>query len=211
MFELSQLSLFIGATLALLLVPGPAVLYIVGRSIHQGRLAGLVSVLGIATAGLVHVLAAALGLSALLLTSALAFDLVKYLGALYLLYLGVKTLLAHDTPVADGTQGPVRLRRIYAQGVVVNLLNPKIALFFFAFLPQFVNPVQSNPTWQIVILGAIFVGLALITDSTYALVAGTLAYRLRNNAQFRQGQRWFTGLVYMGLGATTALSGAGHK
>lgn len=211
MFELSQLSFFIGATLALLLVPGPAVLYIVGRSIHQGRLAGLVSVLGIATAGLVHVLAAALGLSALLLTSALAFDLVKYLGALYLLYLGVKTLLAQDTPVAGSTQPPARLRRIYAQGVVVNLLNPKIALFFFAFLPQFVNPVRSNPTWQIVILGAIFVGLALITDSTYALVAGTLAYRLRNNTQFRKGQRWFTGLVYVGLGATTALSGTGHK
>lgn len=208
MFELSQLSVFVGATLALLLVPGPGLLYIAGRSVSQGRLAGLVSVLGISTASLFHIVAAALGLSALLLSSALAFNVVKYLGAAYLIYLGVKTLLARDAVHKYEAQQPESLWHIYAQGVVVNLLNPKTALFFSAFLPQFVNPADGNLALQILVLGGIFVSLEIIHDGSYAVLASSIAFRLRGNRQFRVGRRYFTGLIYMGLGASTALSGA---
>lgn len=137
MFDPTKLYLFIIASLALLLVPGPAVLYIIGRSVSQGRPAGVASVLGIEVASLVHVTAAALGLSAILLSSALAFNVVKYLGAAYLIYLGIRTLLSKDKAPEEAAAKPDSLRRIFTQGVVVNLLNPKTALFFFAFLPQF--------------------------------------------------------------------------
>ena len=132
MIEISQLYFFLGATLALLLVPGPAVLYITARSANQGRLAGLVSVLAIETANFLQAVAATLGLSAILLSSALAFDVVKYLGAGYLIYLGIRKLAAPDDPAAEEVK-PESLSRIYWQGLVINLLNPKTALFFFAF------------------------------------------------------------------------------
>ncbi len=148
MFKLSKFYFFIAAALALLLVPGPSVLNIITRSINQGRLAGLASVLGIETANLIHVGAAALGLSAILLSSALAFDIVKYLGAAYLIYLGVRTLLNRNLEQESQSQKQEDLSRIYSQGFVVNLLNPKTALFFFAFLPQFVNPARGNITVQ---------------------------------------------------------------
>src|SRR5574342_1084034 len=128
MIDLSRLYFFLGASLALLLVPGPAVLYITARSANQGRLAGLVSVLAIETANFLQALAATLGLSAILLSSALAFDIVKYLGAAYLLYLGIRKLLSSDEQLGDGSFKPESLSRIYGQGVVVNLLNPKTAL-----------------------------------------------------------------------------------
>src|SRR5512134_3996287 len=137
MFELSQLYFFLGASLALLLVPGPAVLYITARSANQGRLAGLVSVLAIETANFLQAVAATLGLSAILLTSALAFDVVKYLGAAYLIYLGVRKLLVREQGEDGGEIKTEPLSRIYWQGFAINLLNPKTALFYFAFLPQF--------------------------------------------------------------------------
>src|SRR5688500_10612179 len=167
MIELSQLFLFMGATLALLLVPGPAVLYITARSANQGRLAGLVSVLAIETANFLQAVAATLGLSAILLSSALAFDVVKYLGAAYLIYLGARKLLVHEEGTVNGEVKAESLARIYWQGFAINLLNPKTALFFFAFLPQFVDPKRGNVTAQTLLLGAIFVGMALITDSLY--------------------------------------------
>jgi threonine/homoserine/homoserine lactone efflux protein len=208
MFELSQLYFFMGAALALLLVPGPAVLYITARSANQGRLAGLVSVLAIETANFAQAVAATLGLSAILLSSALAFDVVKYLGAAYLIYLGVRKLLVPE-PVAGSEQiQPERLSRIYWQGLVVNLLNPKTALFFFAFLPQFVDPARGNVTMQTLLLGALFVGMGMITDSLYALLASSLAEKLRGSRHFQKGQRYFAGLVYVGLGITTALTGS---
>lgn len=208
MIELSQLYFFMGATLALLLMPGPAVLYITARSANQGRLAGIVSVLAIETANFLQALAATLGLSAILLSSALAFDAVKYLGAAYLIYLGIRKLLASNEVAGAGAVPQESLWQIYWQGFVVNLLNPKTALFFVAFLPQFVNPEKGNITQQTLLLGVLFVGMAIITDSMYALLASSLADRLRGNRNFQKGERYFAGLVYVGLGITTALTGS---
>jgi threonine/homoserine/homoserine lactone efflux protein len=207
MIDPSKLYLFIFAAVALLLVPGPAVLYITARSANQGRTAGLVSVLAIETANFIQAIAAALGLSAILLSSALAFDIVKYLGAAYLIYLGIRKLLVKE----EGAQGEFEketLSRIYWQGFAINLLNPKTALFFFAFLPQFVDPARGNVIMQNLLLGAIFVGLAIITDSLYALLVSSLAEKLRGNQRFQTGGRYFAGLVYVGLGITTALTGS---
>ena len=208
MIATSQLFFFMGAALALLLIPGPAVLYITARSASQGRVAGLVSVLAIETANFVQAVAAALGLSAILLSSALAFDVVKYLGAAYLIYLGIRKLLGGDNGAEDETIKQESLSRIYWQGFAVNILNPKTALFFFAFLPQFVDPTKGNVTAQTLLLGVIFVGMAIITDSMFALVASSLAGKLTGNKRFQKGQRLFAGLVYVGLGITTALTGS---
>lgn len=208
MIDPSKLYLFVGAAIALLLIPGPAVLYITTRSVTQGRVAGLVSVLAIETANLIQAIAAGLGLSAILLSSALAFDVVKYLGAAYLIYLGIRKLFASDESVENEEVKRESLSRIYWQGFAVNILNPKTALFFFAFLPQFVDPARGNVTAQNLLLGAIFVGLALITDSMYALLASSLAGKLTGNKRFQKGQRYFAGLVYISLGITTALTGS---
>ncbi|CAG1010482.1 partial Homoserine/homoserine lactone efflux protein, partial [Anaerolineales bacterium] len=170
MIDPSKLYFFMLAALALLLVPGPAVLYITARSASQGRMAGFVSVLAIETANFLQAVAAALGLSAILLSSALAFDVVKYLGAAYLIYLGIRKLLTQDNQSEGGQLKKESLQRIYWQGFVVNILNPKTALFFFAFLPQFVDPGRGNVTMQTLLLGVIFVSMAIVTDSLYALV-----------------------------------------
>jgi len=195
------------AALVLLLVPGPAVLYITARSASQGRLAGLVSVLAIETANLIQAVAAALGLSAILLSSALAFNVLKYLGAAYLIYLGIRKLYAPDNRTESGMIRQESLSRIYWQGFAVNILNPKTALFFFAFFPQFVNPSNGNVMGQNLLLGAVFVGMAIITDSMYALLTSSIAGRLSGNRRFLRGGRYFAGLVYVGLGITTALTG----
>jgi len=208
MIATSQLFFFMGAALALLLIPGPAVLYITARSASQGRVAGLVSVLAIESANFVQAGAATLGLSAILLSSALAFDVVKYLGAAYLIYLGIRKLWINDNGAEDQAVKQESLARIYWQGFAVNILNPKTALFFFAFLPQFVDPAKGNVTGQTLLLGIIFVGMALITDSIFALVTSSLAGKLNGNKRFQKGQRYFAGLVYIGLGITTALTGA---
>lgn len=208
MIETSQLLFFMSAALALLLIPGPAVLYITTRSATQGRVAGLVSVFAIETANLIQAVAAGLGLSAILLSSALAFDVVKYLGAAYLIYLGIQKLMISDNGAEEEEVKQESLSRIYWQGFAVNILNPKTALFFFAFLPQFIDPSKGNVTAQNLLLGAIFVGMALITDSMYALLASSLAGKLTGNKCFQKGQRYFAGLVYIGLGITTALTGA---
>lgn len=207
---LENLSLFITAALVLLLTPGPAVLYIVASSVAQGRKAGLASVLGVQAGAMFHVLGATLGLSALLLTSALAYDVVKYLGAAYLIYLGIRTLTARDVGKAVTVERK-SLRRLFSQGLVVNLLNPKTALFFFAFLPQFVDTSAGSVTVQTLALGLLFVMLAVCTDGMYALLAGTFSRWLRDSRGFRRFQRYFTGTVYIGLGMTAALAGTGRK
>ncbi|HEY7732631.1 MAG TPA: LysE family translocator [Gaiellaceae bacterium] len=199
---------FVGAALALLVVPGPAVLYIVARSIHQGRAAGLASVLGIHVGTLVHILAATVGLSALVVSSATAFTVVKLLGAAYLVYLGIRTLLGRNGTVEAAPTGPARgRRRDFAEGIVVNVLNPKTALFFLAFLPQFVDPDAGRPALQILVLGLTFMGLGLVTDSLWALAAGTAGGWLRGHRGFVRAQRYVAGTVYIGLGAVTALTG----
>jgi threonine/homoserine/homoserine lactone efflux protein len=206
-----SLLVFAFAALALLLVPGPAVLYVVTRSIHQGRRAGLASVLGIHVGTLVHIAAAAVGLSALILSSAVAFTVVKIAGAAYLLGLGLWTLFARrpDSEVALG--GERRLRRVFAQGVVVNILNPKTALFFLAFLPQFVDQDASMPALQIAFLGLLFASLGLVTDSIWALAAGTAGGVLRGSRRFLRAQRYVAGTVYVGLGVATALAGGSDE
>jgi threonine/homoserine/homoserine lactone efflux protein len=210
LIEPSQLYIFMGTAFALLLIPGPAVLYITARSASQGRLAGLVSVFAIETANFIQAVAAALGLSAILLSSALAFDAVKYLGAAYLVYLGIRRLMASEDGAGNEEIVGESLSRVYWQGLIVNILNPKTALFFFAFLPQFVDPAKGNVTGQTLLLGAVFVGMAVITDSLYALLASSLAGKLTGNRRFQKGQRYFAGLVYIGLGITTALAGVGE-
>ena len=166
------LAIFALASAALIAVPGPAVIYIVTRSIHQGRRAGVASVLGIEVGALVHVAAAAVGLSALLASSALAFSVVKYAGAAYLIGLGLWTLLSGRHTETDARAVPeVRLRRVFAQGVLVNAFNPKVALFFLAFLPQFVDPDAAHPALQIGLFGLVFVAIALVLDLGWALTA----------------------------------------
>ena len=211
MFESSQLYLFMIASLALLLTPGPAVLYIVARSINQGRMAGIVSVLGVETANFFHASAAALGLSAILLSSALAFDIVKYLGAAYLIYLGIRKIVVREDQAKTEVGKEESLSRIYSQGFVVNLFNPKTALFFFAFLPQFVNTSNGNITLQIFILGIIFVLMAIFTDSAYAIISSLIANQLNANQNFGRNQRYFTGLIYIGLGVVTSFTGSRNK
>ena len=208
MIDPSRLHFFMGAALVLLLVPGPAVLYITTRSATQGRLAGLVSVLAIETANFIQAVAAGLGLSAILLSSALAFNVVKYLGAAYLIYIGVRRMMTSGDGAESNTVKKESLSRIYWQGFAVNILNPKTALFFFAFLPQFVDPARGNIITQNLFLGAVFVGMAIVTDSMYALLASSIAGRLSASRRFQKGQRYFAGLVYIGLGITTALTGA---
>ena len=164
--------------------------------------------LAIETANFLQAVAAALGLSAILLSSALAFNVVKYLGATYLIYLGLRKLLASENGSENETVKQESLSRIYWQGFAVNILNPKTALFFFAFFPQFVDPARGNVITQNLLLGAIFVGMAIITDTMYALLTSSIAGKLSSNRRFQKGGRYFAGLVYISLGITTALTGA---
>jgi len=203
----ASLAGFIAAALVVLAIPGPAVLYILTRSLSQGRRAGLVSVLGLSTGALVHVAAATVGLSAILLTSATAFTAVKLLGAGYLIYLGVRTMFGRRQPVGDSTPRSHATQRIFTDGVLVSILNPKIAIFFLAFLPQFVDPSRGPVPQQILLLGLLYVGLALITDSVYALVAGSLRHWLRDRVAGGPLPRYASGLLYIGLGIGTAIAG----
>ncbi len=207
----SSLALFVVAALALLVVPGPAVIYVVARSIQQGRRAGLASVLGIHVGTLVHIAAATLGLSALVLSSAVAFTAVKIAGAVYLVGLGLWTLLSRSAETDVPLGGDRNLRRAFAQGIVVNVLNPKTGLFFLAFLPQFVDPNAPHPAAQIAFLGVLFALLGLVTDSVWALAAGTAGGVLRRSRRFALGQRYVTGTVYVGLGVATAFASPSEK
>jgi threonine/homoserine/homoserine lactone efflux protein len=209
--DASSLGLFVIAALVLLLTPGPAVLYIVTRSIDGGRRAGLVSMLGVHVGTLVHVAAAAIGLSAVLVASATAFTVVKWLGAAYLVYLGVRRILDRTARVTVESGRPRALRRAFVDGVVVNILNPKTALFFLAFLPQFVDLARGRPESQIVVLGLLFVLLGTVTDGAYALSAGTAARWLRGRPRLSASERWISGGVYIGLGVAAAVSSGGRK
>jgi threonine/homoserine/homoserine lactone efflux protein len=204
----SMLSLFITAALILVFMPGPNTLYIITRSVQQGRKAGIVSSLGIQVGTLFHIAAAAFGVSAILLSSALAFNIVKYLGAAYLIYLGIKTLLTREKIVEKEKIEEKSLSRTFYQGILVHVLNPKSALFFFAFLPQFIDAKRGSMVGQILFLGAIMIVLGTLSDSTYALLAGSIGNLLRGNRRFLRAQRYFSGSVYIGPGTMTALTGA---
>ena len=209
--SLSTYALFIATALALLAIPGPAVLYVVGRSIDQGRTAGLASVLGITTGTIVHITAATVGLSSLILASKVAFDAVRYVGAAYLILLGVRRLLTRGQEEVAGVRPPRTLRRLYTQGIVVNLLNPKAIVFVFAFIPQFVDVGAGHAWLQILLLGLTFAGLGLMSDSLYAIVAGTVADRLRGTPLVARVERWFGGTVLIGLGVASALVAPNRK
>jgi threonine/homoserine/homoserine lactone efflux protein len=198
------LAAFAAASIALLVVPGPSVLYIVARSAHQGRSAGLVSVLGIHTGSIVHVAAAALGVSAILASSVVAFGVVKYAGAAYLIWLGVRALRRPEEPSADETLPRPSLRRVYAQGVVVNVLNPKTALFFLAFLPQFVDVSRGSVTTQVLLLGVTFIALGFVSDGMYALLAARISRSVHGRARWERLHRWVPGVTFIALGVASA-------
>lgn len=201
---------FAGAAMLLFILPGPAVLYIITRSLSQGRTAGLVSVAGIHVGSMVHVIAAAAGLSAIIAASAVGFTAVRWLGAAYLIYLGIRTLLSRDDAFATGTAETATYRRIFSQGVVVNILNPKVALFFVAFVPQFIDPSLGSTTLQVAVLGVVFVAAGVISDGVYAIAAGTLGDRLSTKPRWRTASRYGAGAIYLALGATAAVSGTGR-
>jgi threonine/homoserine/homoserine lactone efflux protein len=207
MLDGSTLLLFAGASLALLAVPGPAVIYVVTRSIDQGRTAGIVSVLGVETGTFTYALAAAAGLTGLIAASEIGFTIVKYAGAAYLVYLGVRKLLQHEDP-----QEPLsRARsRLFLTGVLVQLLNPKIAIFFLAFLPQFVDPSGGPVAIQILLLGTIFTVLAVLSDGAYVLLTGVVGSWLLTGRRASRRLAKLSGAVYIGLGVGAALSGASH-
>lgn len=199
-------SAFLLASFVLAVTPGPGVLYIVTRSLVQGRRSGVVSVAGVALGNLGNALAASVGLAALFAVSSLAFTVVKYAGALYLLYLGAQMLRSPKIGDASTLPGAASLRRVFRDGFVVALLNPKTTVFFAAFLPQFLSP-NAPPMLQSMVLGSLFVVIAAITDSAYALAAGAAAPVLRGNLVRHVGRR-LAGGVFIGLGVFTALTGS---
>ena len=206
MLNIDRLPLFIFASIVLLLTPGPAVLYIIARSVDQGRAAGLVSVLSVEVGNFFHAVAAALGLSALLFSSATAFSVVKYLGAAYLIYLGVRKLLSKSAALTETRVQPQSMRRIFSQGVTVAVLNPKTALFFLAFLPQFVDRSRGQIPLQLLSLGCLFVLMAIVSDGMYALLASSAGQWLKSQQKIWLFERYVVGLIYIGLGITAALA-----
>jgi threonine/homoserine/homoserine lactone efflux protein len=195
--EPSTLLLFAASAATLVLVPGPNLVYIITRSIEAGRRTGLASMLGVEAGTLVHVTAAAVGLSALVSSSAVAFEALRWVGVVYLVYLGVRALRSGGSahPAA-----PAGLRRSFAEGMLVNLLNPKVSIFFLAFLPQFVDPGQGGAGTQVVVLGVVFLVIASLLDVLYVLAAGLLAQRLDGGWRFAGG-------VYLALAALAAVTG----
>jgi len=202
----STLALFALAALALIAIPGPNMLFVATRSMSEGRRSGLASALGLETGTIIHVCAAAAGLSALIASSATAFNALRYLGAAYLVYLGIRALRQRPTTAEGGAPTPVSLSRAYRQAIVVQLLNPKVALFFLAFLPQFVAPHASSRVTAFLFLGAVFVFNGTLWCLVLVMAASALSGRLRRNAAGARRLRQATGAVFVGLGARLALS-----
>ena len=190
-------------------IPGPNHLYIITRSVSQGRSAGLASAAGIETGTLVHIAAAALGLSSIIASSALAFSVIKYAGAAYLIYLGLRTLLRRPKPLDQQieSRSADTLWKVYREGIVVNVLNPQVALVFLAFLPQFIDTNSELAAVQIIVLGLVMSLMGMASDIVYALSGGALRNLLERRPRFLQAQRYVTGTVYVGLGAAAALAG----
>lgn len=207
MIEWTTLSLFSSVTALLVFIPGPNTLFIVARSVEQGRMAGAISSLGVQVGAMIHIVLAMFGLSALIVSSAVAFNVIKYAGAIYLIYMGIKTLRAKEKIALTDESDYLELRQIFRQGIVVNVLNPKTAVFFFAFLPQFITLGKQSVPIQIFILGSILVLLGFSSDLLYAFSAGSLGQWLRHDRRFVTVQRYFAGVIYIGLGVLTAVSG----
>ena len=205
MLDNQNFLLFLIASIVLLITPGPAIIYIVARSVSQGTMAGLVASVGMHVGTIVHVLAAAYGVSTLLMTSATAFNVIKYLGAAYLIFLGLRSFFSKTEPVGEAKQNRKELLTIFKESVVVNTLNPKIALFFFAFLPQFVNTQsEMSVSTQITVLGLIFIAIGIISDGLFAVFAGAIGDRFKQTGA--NYGKYVTGTVFTGLGIVTALA-----
>lgn len=205
MIDWTRFALFMSAAVILALTPGPGILYVLGRTLHGGRREGVLSALGTFVGGSVHVLAAALGLSAILMTSATAFEVVRYAGASYLIYLGVSMILNRNARLTAGDQSN-KPRGHFLQGIATEVLNPKTALFFLSFIPQFVSPARGHLTLQFLILGAISVTLNTAVDLIVVGFAGALARPLTQNRRFIERQRTASGVGMIGLGVYVAAS-----
>ena len=195
------------AALVLVVVPGPAVIYILTRSVSQGRAAGVASAIGVNVGSAIHVVFAVAGLSFILASSALLFSVVKWAGVAYLAWLGYKTLTADNITFTEGVTEPADRRRIFGQGVVVNLLNPKVAMFFLAFLPQFIDPNTSNAALQSFALGMTLVTVGLISDSVYALVGDSIGRLFSRRHGAARTTRRVAGATYFALAGFAAFTG----
>lgn len=211
MINVDTILLFCATAFVLIITPGPNQIYIIAQSASQGRKAGVLSALGVDTGTLVHVIAASFGLSALLASSAFAFNIVRYAGAGYLIYLGIRTWLSRSNNSGKFTIELKSGRRIFFQGMLTNILNPKAALFFLAILPQFVNEPRGNATEQMLILGGLFTLIGLCIDLIVAVLASSAGKWLRSNTEFQRIQKWAAGGVYFSLGLSTALTGSNNK
>jgi threonine/homoserine/homoserine lactone efflux protein len=212
MIALDTWLLFCVACIALAATPGPNMLFLVSRTLAQGRVAGLVSLAGTSTGFAVHAVAAALGLSALLASSALAFSIVKYAGAAYLIWLGLKKIFGRaQVPDLDGESERHSYARLFRDGFIVNLFNPKTALFFLAFLPQFVDVSRGHVAMQIVFLGLVFALLGFVSDGCYALAASAAGSWLKRSRRYLSVERYVSGVLFIGLGVTAALAGNHRK
>ncbi len=188
------------ASLALLVIPGPAVLYIINRSVADGRNVALSAVAGLEIGNFMHVIAATVGLSAVIATSAAAFSAVKWIGAGYLIYIGIRTLVTKPQAV-NQLNDPMSRRRAFTQGIVVNTFNPKVALFFLSFLPQFIDANRGSAALQSLVLGSTFVVLGCISDSLFAILASALRGTLLRGKSLPFVQRYVAGSVFIALGA----------
>jgi threonine/homoserine/homoserine lactone efflux protein len=188
------------ASLALLVIPGPAVLYIINRSVADGRNVALAAVAGLEIGNFMHVIAATVGLSAIIATSAAAFSAVKWIGAGYLIYIGIRTL-ATKAQAVNQLNDPMSRRRAFTQGIVVNTFNPKVALFFLSFLPQFIDADRGSAALQSLVLGSTFVVLGCISDSLFAILASALRGTLLRGKSLPFVQRYVAGSVFIALGA----------
>lgn len=202
--DFSSLLVFVAAGLLLNITPGPDVLYIVGRSLAQGRIAGVVSALGISTGCLFHVAAAALGLTALVLAVPIAYDVVRYTGAAYLVWLGLRAIVSRSSPLDVQRVEPDRLGRIFRQGMLTNILNPKVALFFLAFLPQFTDPARGSVPLQVTWLGLIFIVNGTVVCVVYAIGASWLGEWLRTRYDVATWLNRAMGGIFISLGVRLA-------
>ncbi|KJS87690.1 MAG: RhtB family transporter [Peptococcaceae bacterium BICA1-8] len=210
--DITTLILFAGASLILLITPGPSIIYIMTQSIEQGRSAGIIAVLGIELGSFIHVIAATFGISALLMASATAFNIIKFIGAGYLIYLGICKLIKQE--MLEGNDNEIKnnkLSVVFYKAILVNLLNPKTALFFLAFLPQFIDVSKGSTSAQIMFLGLVFIMLAILTDTSFALLAGSIGKWLKRKTSYLKAQRYITGSIYIALGVATAFTGSDNK
>jgi len=215
--DLAHWSVFLAATIILLVIPGPSVLFVVARGIDQGFRAALLSSVGLAFGDLFQVLCAAVGLSALLASSIMLFITVKYAGAAYLIFLGIRRVLENDAPLAPDallkqpSSSELPARSLVLQGFSVNALNPKTALFFLALLPQFVAPTAGPASLQILAFGSVFVALGFLTNSIYGRIGGKLGSFARRSVRFRKATRFVGGGTLVALGVAAALAPASHR